>query len=268
MPNNSIFLVGTYDSVEGVRHAIEAGEELRRRGHDLDGVRLDSGDLAALSRTARRLLDDAGFPGARIVASGDLDEEEIARLAAAGARIDVWGVGTRLVTGHRQPALGGVYKLGGVRAPGGGWEHRLKLSEQVAKISTPGQLQVRRFARRGVPVGDVLWDEWTGIGASCTAVDRADPRRRRRFGGNEHTFEDLLVPVLRRGRRVGEETPLTAVQERARAQLATFPEAVKRLSEPRWYPLATELGLHQLTERLVREARADVAHERERPRGR
>ena len=115
MPNNCVFLVDTYDTLDGVRHAIEVGREMRRQGHEMIGIRLDSGDLAWLSIEARRMLDEAGFPKATIVASNDLDEQIIASLKDQGATIGVWGVGTRLVTAYDQPALGGVYKLAAVR---------------------------------------------------------------------------------------------------------------------------------------------------------
>ena len=146
LPNNVVFLVDTYDTLEGTRHAVEVGKKLRKHGHDLLGIRLDSGDLAYLSIEARRILDEGGFPDAKIYASNDLDEETIASLKNQGARIGVWGVGTRLVTGHDQPALGGVYKLTAMRdSADEQWQPRIKLSEQTIKISNPGILGVRRF---------------------------------------------------------------------------------------------------------------------------
>src|SRR5690606_11146091 len=111
MPNNCVFLVDTYDTLRGVDRAIAEAVALRERGHELVGVRLDSGDLTELSKAAREKLDAAGFPDATIVASNDLDEWQIAKLRREGAKISVWGVGTRLATGHDQCALGGVYKL-------------------------------------------------------------------------------------------------------------------------------------------------------------
>jgi nicotinate phosphoribosyltransferase len=109
------------------------------------GVRLDSGDRAALSVEARRMLDEGGFPNAKIVCSGDLDEFTIAEMKQRGAKIDIWGVGTRLTTGQPDAALGGIYKLGAVRAPREQWRYRIKLSDESAKTSCPGLLQVRRF---------------------------------------------------------------------------------------------------------------------------
>src|SRR5262249_34743680 len=111
MPNNTIFLVDTYDTLRGVRQAVAVGPSLRRQGHDLAGIRLDSGDLAYLSIEARKILDAAGFTQAVIVGSNDLDEHLITSLKQQGATISVWGVGTKLATAYDQPALGGVYKL-------------------------------------------------------------------------------------------------------------------------------------------------------------
>src|SRR6185436_18428573 len=118
MPNNCVFLVDTYDTLQGVRHAVEIGRRLRERGHEMVGIRLDSGDLAWLSIQARRILDEEGFPDAQILASSELDEHLIESMKLQGSRIVVWGVGTRLVTGGGDPALGGVYKLTAIREPG------------------------------------------------------------------------------------------------------------------------------------------------------
>ena len=159
MPANCTFLVDTYDTLDGVRHAIEVGRRLRQSGHAMRGIRLDSGDLASLSVDARRMLDEAGFADAAIVASGDLDEHAIAALKQQGAPIGVWGVGTRLATGHPDGALGGVYKLSAVQDADGQWHDKVKLSEQAEKSSLPGVLQVRRFCPGGRPASDVIYDQ-------------------------------------------------------------------------------------------------------------
>ena len=119
----------------------------KETGAKLAGIRLDSGDLAHLSIEARRMLDDAGLSDTRIVASNDLDERLITDILDQGAKIDAWGVGTKLVTCFDQPALGGVYKLGAYRDASGAWRDAIKLSEQPVKISNPGILQVRRLYR-------------------------------------------------------------------------------------------------------------------------
>jgi nicotinate phosphoribosyltransferase len=253
-PNNCVFLVDTYDTLEGVRRAAAAALGLRERGHEAIGVRLDSGDLAWLSIEARKILDEAGLPGARIVASNDLDEHLIASLKEQGARIDTWGVGTRLVTGGDQSALGGVYKLGAVRQPGGPWQHRVKVSEQAAKTSNPGVQQVRRFTGPSGFVADVIYDEETGLPASPTVVDPLDPTRRKRIAADT-PGEDLLVPVVREGRAVYEPPPLEATRERAREQVGRLHAGIRRFVNPHQYPVGLSLELHELKTRLVLEAR-------------
>ena len=145
MPNNCVFLVDTYDTVEGVKQAVKTGLKLRERGHEMLGIRLDSGDLAALSIVARDLLNAGGFPDAKIVASDRLDEYAIKELKERGAKIDVWGIGTRLATAYDQPALGGVYKLAAIQNAAGDWEDRIKRSDTPIKTSNPGRLGVRRY---------------------------------------------------------------------------------------------------------------------------
>jgi nicotinate phosphoribosyltransferase len=151
-PENAIMLVDTYDTLKGVRHAIAAS---RATGVKLKGVRLDSGDLLSLARGTRALLDEAGMNEAQIVASGDLEEHQIARLVAAGAPVDVWGVGTELGTSRDAPALGGVYKLVADAAVGGsGWRPVWKRSP--AKATIPGPKQVFRSFDDGVMTGDLV----------------------------------------------------------------------------------------------------------------
>lgn len=254
MPNNCVFLVDTYDTREGVRNAIEAGRRLRERGHRMAGIRLDSGDLAYLSIEARRLLDEAGFADAAIVASNDLDEHIIASLKEQGARIGVWGVGTKLVTAYDQPALGGVYKLAAIRDPGGPWRYKVKVSEQAIKVSTPGVQQVRRFSERGSFLADMIYDEVAGAPSTATLVDPLDPTRRRRIDPAT-AYEDLLRPIFRQGRAVYESPPLTEIRARTGRQLASFHSGIKRLVNPHQYPVGLELGLHELKTRLILEAR-------------
>ncbi|MBI1902307.1 MAG: nicotinate phosphoribosyltransferase [Planctomycetia bacterium] len=254
MPNNCIFLVDTYDTLQGVRHAVEVGSGLRAAGHEMIGIRLDSGDLGALSIAARAILDEGGFPKAKIVASGDLDEYEIARLKAHGAKIDIWGVGTRLTTAYDQPALGGVYKLTAIRTRGGPWQYKLKLSEEVAKSTNPGLEQVRRFRGASGFVGDVIYDEPLGIPSPAVAVDLADENQRTTYAPHL-TYDDVLVPAFRSGKRVYPHTPLTEVRSRTLAQLALLPEPHKLLKDPKRYPVGLESNLHALKVRLMDEVR-------------
>lgn len=257
LPNNCVFLVDTYDTHQGIANAIEVGRWLRENGHELFGVRLDSGDLAELSIEARRQLDAAGFHETHVLATNDLDEHVITSLKQQGATIAIWGVGTRLVTAHDDPALGGVYKLAAVRRPGEGWQYRVKLSEQAIKTSTPGILQVRRFRDGETPLADALFDEERGFpdGAEREIVDVVDASRRTKIP-NDAGFTDLLVPVLRGGQRVAEPTPLTAIRERALAEIARLPKGVKRFLNPHAYPVGLEPSLHETKTRLVLGARA------------
>ena len=256
LPNNATFLVDTYDTLAGVRRAAEEGRRLREAGYEMVGVRIDSGDLAWLSREARAILDDAGFPAARIIASNELDEHLIASLKDQEAAIDFWGVGTKLVTAYDQPALGGVYKLSAVRQPGGEWEPRIKVSEQTAKVTIPGVLGVRRyFDDTGRPAGDMIHDISHPPADEPMMIDPADSTRRKRFSAGQR-FEELLVPVVRGGERVYELPELTAIQERAREQLALLDPSVRRFLNPHSYPVGLERGVHALRMRLIVLARA------------
>lgn len=256
LPNNCIFLVDTYDSLEGVRHAVEVGKELRQRGSELAGIRLDSGDLAFLSIEARKILDQGGFPNAVIVGSNDLDEHIIESLKTQRAKINVWGVGTRLVTAYDQPALGGVYKLSAIRKPGGPWEHKVKLSEQSAKITNPGILQVRRFRTEKEFVGDAIYDLELGLPGAVTIVDPLDVTRRKHFEPDT-ICEDLLVPIFREGKLVYQTSSLEEIRKRVQRQLDMLHPGMKRSVNPHEYPAGLELRLHELKTQLVLKARGE-----------
>lgn len=257
MPDNALLLVDTYHSLDGVAHAIETGKRLRAAGHELAGIRLDSGDLAYLSIKARQMLDEAGFPKARIAASNDLDEHLITSLKQQGARIDVWGVGTRMVTAYDQPALGGVYKLTAIRDGGGAWEYKIKLSEQAVKISNPGILQVRRFIADGQAAGDMIFSE-DASAPGRTIVDPLDLTRRKTFGDGD-AFEDLLVPVFRGGERVYDPPSIESIRARRAQQLALFHGGIKRLVNPHRYPVGLAQPLFDLKTRLILAARGVAA---------
>ncbi|WP_461129471.1 nicotinate phosphoribosyltransferase [Spirosoma aerophilum] len=261
LPNNVTLLVDTYDSLQGVRHAIETGKKLKARGYKLAGIRLDSGDLAYLSIEARKLLDAAGFEDTSIVASNDLDETIISSLRQQGAKINVWGVGTKLVTAYDQPALGGVYKLAALRqeptdgesADGAGWAYKMKLSEQAIKISTPGIQQVRRFRDERGFMADMIYDSESMDGTAAKAATMIDPldfTKRRRFDAAQE-FEDLLVAVFRSGKRVYDIPDIHTVRDRVQTQLADLHPGVKRFVNPHTYPVGLEKRLHELKTKLI-----------------
>jgi nicotinate phosphoribosyltransferase len=249
MPNNSLFLVDTYDSLEGVRNAVRVGRRLREQGHELLGVRLDSGELVELSVAARKILDEGGFPEATIVASNELDEYQIAEHKRRGGKVNVWGVGTRLATAYDQPALGGVYKLAAIKDETGEWDYRVKLSETPDKVSDPGILQVRRYRQAGRFVGDAIYDEPIGVPLRPTIVALSGKSRRELPSADG--WDDLLVPIFRRGQKIYEAPPAHEARERTREQLAALDESVTRLDNPQPYPVGLEEGLHQLKSRLT-----------------
>lgn len=254
MPNNCVFLVDTYDSLEGVRHACEAGRRLRELGREMIGIRLDSGDLAYLSIEARRILDEEGFPDAVIVASNELDEHIITSLKGQGAAIAVWGVGTKLATAFDQPALGGVYKLSAIRRRGGDWRYKVKVSEQTSKISTPGILQTRRYRENGRFEGDMTYEVGLGVPKAPVIVDPADHTHRKQIRAGM-PYEDLLEPIMRAGRIVHECPPLAESRRRTAEQLGHLHPTIRRFVNPHPYPAGLELGLHELRTRLILEAR-------------
>ncbi len=253
MPNNVTLLVDTYDTLTGVRHAIETGRKLEKQGHKLSGIRLDSGDLAYLSIEARKLLDDAGFHDTVIVASNDLDETIINSLKQQGAKITVWGVGTKLVTAYDQPALGGVYKLAAIKNKQD-WDYKMKLSEQAIKISTPGIQQVRRFRDERGFLADMIFDEDRSdsqpTSSPATMIDPLDFTKRRRFEAKQ-PFDDLLIPVFRSGRQVYDCPDIHTTRRRVQEQLAGLHAGVKRFVNPHTYPVGLEKELHELKTELI-----------------
>jgi nicotinate phosphoribosyltransferase len=254
MPNNCVFLVDTYDSIEGVRHAIEVAGWLRKQGHEMIGVRLDSGDRVALSIEARRMLDKAGFPNAKIVCSGDLDEHIIADMKRHGARIDMWGVGTKLATGQPDAALGGIYKLGAMRRPGGQWQYRIKLSDEAPKTSYPGSLQVRRFYQPdGRFIADAIYEIDHGICEPCEIVDLETEEKTEIPGKTD--YSDLLVLIFRGGKLVYQAPKMEVSREHARKQLSCASPEILRLRDPTGYKIGLERSLHELRSSLIARAK-------------
>src|SRR6266480_5969578 len=254
MPNNCVFLVDTYNSLDGVRHAIDAGRRLRSDGHEMIGVRLDSGDRASLSIETRLMLDKAGFTNAKIVCSGDLDEFAIAEMKKRGAKIDAWGVGTKLITGQPDAALGGIYKLAAVRKPARKWCYRIKLSDDADKTSCPGSLQVRRFHRpNGKFIADAIYEIDHAMGEPCVIVDVRTNARSEIPAATE--YSDLFVPIFRQGSLVYRVPPIQASRERARLQLSCSPPEILKFEKPRRYGVGLENSLHELRSRLISRAK-------------
>jgi len=250
MPNNCVFLVDTYDSLEGVKNAIKQGMQLRKAGYEMIGIRLDSGDLAQLSIEARKLLNRAGFENAIIIASNDLDEYAISRLKRLGATIAVWGVGTKLITAFDEPALGGVYKLAAIRPQGGTWQYKMKLSDETSKASIPGILQVRRYSREDRFVADMIYDETRDVPHDATIVGPVGMQQNKQMGSYQE-YADLLVPVFRNGRSVYQPPQLTEIRQQASLQLLSIEPGVKRLEQSNQYLCGLEQGLQQRKDRMA-----------------
>jgi nicotinate phosphoribosyltransferase len=224
----------------------------------MGGIRLDSGDLAYLSIEARKLLDQAGFTKAAIVASNDLDEYLIESLKQQGARIGVWGVGTKLVTAFDDPALGGVYKLSAIRPHGSTelFSDRIKVSEQLGKISTPGIQQIRRYhdPHDGQFVADAICDEQAPPQGRVCVVDIHDPTRHKQLPA-ELAFDELLVPIFRDGKKVYDPPAATQARGRTLEQLARLSTYSRRLQNPHEYPVGLEQGLSERRLALIRAAK-------------
>lgn len=257
MPSNGVMLIDTYDSVEGVKKAIAVAKSMKGTGFELSGVRLDSGDLAQLSIEVRKILDDAGLFKTQIMASNELDEYLIRDLKQQGARIDVWGVGTNLVTGKDQPALDGVYKLSAIQDSKGEWQDRIKLSEQTAKTTNPGIQQIRRYFDGRYYAGDAIYDELLGVKEECTAIDPFDPNHQMRFEGK---CEDLLKPVMRRGELAGLLPSLPEIRSHTLKELQRLPAAMERLIHPQPYFAGLEKSYYQKKIHLIRQIRKKISH--------
>lgn len=204
MAGNAVLLVDTYDTLHGVQNAIAVGKELREKGSDLLAIRLDSGDLNTLSKQSRQLLNAAGFTQTKIMASGDLDEYEIARLKQQGAPIDIWGVGTRMTTAYDQPALDAAYKLSAIRDEQGSWQYKLKSSNNPAKTTNPGIQQVRRYNQGQTWLQDVIYDIELGIAEESSS------------------YQDLLMPIFLHGELIYQSPSIGEIQNFARDRLTNF----------------------------------------------
>jgi len=252
-PENALLLVDTYDTLRsGVPNAITVFKELKAKGYKPAGIRLDSGDLAYLSKKARQMLDDAGLQEAKIFASNDLDEKSIWDLKAQGAKIDTWGVGTRLITSTDNPALGGVYKLA-AECVDGEWIPRIKISENPVKITTPGCKQVHRlFGEDGMAIADLITLDHEEIDTTqpLTIFDPNQPWKQMTL--ENFTEKPLLEPVYINGERVYESPDLMDIQANAKAGLNTFWDEYRRLTMPHRYKVDLSDELYNLKQELLR----------------
>lgn len=254
LPDACVFLVDTYDTIEGVKKAVRVGQWLKSQGKKLLGVRLDSGDLAQLSIQTRKILDDAGFFDTEIIASNELDEIVISELKHQGAKISMWGVGTNLVTGKEFPALDGVYKLSAIQDANGEWQNTLKLSEQYVKISNPGRLQIKRFMFKDHYYADMIYDTELGITDYSECVDLLDATKVYKLLECTSSF-DVLVPIFKEGVCVYKRPSLQEIRARTFTELSKLPVGIKRFLNPHIYPVGMEKELYKKKVELIKKIR-------------
>ena len=252
-PDSCLLLVDTYDTLKsGVPNAIKVFEELKAKGYQPVGIRLDSGDLAYLSKKARVMLDNAGFPEAKIFASSDIDEWLIRDMKLQGSKIDVWGVGTKLITSDGCPALGGVYKLS-AEVTDGQLIPKIKVSDNVDKITNPGYKKVMRLydnlTDKAIADLIMLEDETIDETKPLTIFHPVDTWKRMRLS-NFHA-KDLLIPIYIDGKQVYQSPPLMEIQEYSRQDLATFWDEIKRLINPQDYKVDLSKKLFDLKQELL-----------------
>jgi nicotinate phosphoribosyltransferase len=261
-PDGALLLIDTYDTLgSGIENAIAVGRKLKAAGHGNFGVRLDSGDLEYLSKKVRQLLDEAGLTDALIVASNELDEHIIHQLITQGAPIDVWGVGTNLVTARGDPALTGVYKIA-ARERGGAFVPTIKVSNNPEKTTNPGVKQVLRFTNGGKsPLADLI----------CLSDEKPEPGRPYTFrhpSGDYRSFvladyaqiTPLLGLKMKDGRTVGDFPPITEIRARAWQEIDGLDDTYKRLINPHVYKVSLSSRLSDMKALLVKENLAQGRH--------
>ena len=238
-PNACILLVDTYDTLKsGVPNAIKVFTEMREAGIPLTfyGIRLDSGDLAYLSKKARKMLDEAGFPDAVISASNDLDEFLIDSLKEQGAAITSWGVGTNLITSKDCPSFGGVYKLAAIQAPDGSFIPKIKLSENSEKITNPGNKKIYRIYEKesGKIKADLICmeDETYDESQDLMLFDPLEPWKKTILKAGTYTLRELMVQVFSKGNCVYTSPKTMEIRDYCLQEQDTLWEETRRLVNP------------------------------------
>lgn len=259
-PENALLLVDTYDTLkQGIPNAIKVFDELRAAGYKPKGIRLDSGDLAYLSKKAREMLDNAGYPDTVICASGDLDEYSISSLKNQGATINSWGVGTRLITSADMPALGGVYKLSAIVEKDGEIVPKIKLSENTEKITNPGFKNIYRVydKRTGHAEADFIYlrneEEYD---ESKPLVLTHPTERWKTITFDNYELRSLHSDIVKDGKLVYDMPSLSEIKKYAERELATFWDEYKRLDKPHVYKVDLSDALYELKTAMLESIRS------------
>ena len=257
-PNACTLLVDTYDTLSsGIPNAIRVFTEMRQAGTPLTnyGIRMDSGDLAYLSKKVRRMLDDAGFEDAVISASNDLDEYLIQSLKSQGATITSWGVGTNLITSKDCPAFGGVYKLAAISDNDGNFIPKIKLSENTEKVTNPGNKTFYRIydKENGKIKADLicLADETFDVSEEMTLFDPNEPWKKTTLSGDSYTMTEMLVPVIQDGKRIYNTPSVMEIQRICNAQKDTLWDENKRFINPSQIHVDLSQKLYDMKQSLL-----------------
>ena len=256
-PDACILLVDTYDTLKsGVPHAIQVFKEMRDAGitSKLMGIRLDSGDIAYLSKKARKMLDEAGFTNAIISASSDLDEYLIDSLKTQGAAITSWGVGTNLITSKDNPAFGGVYKLAAVMGDDGTFIPKIKLSENSEKITNPGNKTVYRvYDADGMIKADLiaLADETYDESQPLLLFDPVETWKKTLMEPGEYSMREIMVKVFDKGECVYDSPNVMDIQKYCKQEQATLWDESKRLINPQVVHVDLSQKLYDLKQELL-----------------
>ena len=256
-PDATLLLVDTYDTLKsGIPNAIKVFDELRAKGKKPLGIRIDSGDLAYATKRARKMLDDAGYPDAIICASGDLDERLVQSLKQQGAKINSWGIGTKLITSADMPSLGGVYKLAAVEKDGK-LIPKIKVSDNTAKITNPGFKTVYRIydGATGKAEADLiaLRDEKIDFTKPLTVYHPTERWKSTTF--TDYTVRELPVKVVENGKSVYDFPKLADISAYAKKDVDTFWDEYKRLDQPHIFKVDLSDGLYALKSDMLKRVR-------------
>lgn len=260
-PNSCTLLVDTYDVLKsGVPNAIRVFEEMREEGIQLKnyGIRIDSGDLAYLSKKAYKMLAAAGFDDATISASSDLDEYLIESLKAQDAKINSWGVGTKLITADNNPAFGGVYKLAAVKdADSDTFQPKIKLSENTEKVTNPGNKTVYRIysKKTGKIKADLicLADEKFDLEETMVIFDPVDTWKKTKVLGGTYELRELLVPVIKGGKSVYQSPSVMELRDYCKQEQNTLWDESRRFVNPQKVYVDLSQSLYDMKKALLEE---------------
>lgn len=254
-PDNCLLLVDTYDTLkEGIPNAIKVfDEEVLPRGFRPKGIRIDSGDITYISNKARKMLDDAGYPDAQIMASNSLDEYTIRTILHQGAKLDSFGVGERLITSKSSPVFGGVYKLVATVSKDGEIIPKIKISENVAKITTPGFKELYRFYENetGKAMADVIALRDEEIPEDNYEIFHPVYTWKRKTL-TDYTAKKVLVQIYDKGKLVYKLPSLEEIKEKAERELDTLWEETKRLDNPNEYIVDLSEKLWEVKDQLLK----------------